>query len=509
MPISKNQKPYYTDDQYKLARYEASALEYAKAAGYQLIKKGGWWTMKEHDSFVFAPNGMWFWNSHDMKGGAIEFLTQIEHKTMVDAVLTLAGERAAQRTSSATLSKAANEEKPFYGTIEYYGQSGTVVDSIYLDNRPTYLAEIKDSQDVGRTINCREITPEEFNNAMNSGRTVFRYSNDKVFNMCESKFKDIDEMASKLSNPALSKIRASLINGIKENISFVVDFEKAYVISNGFTSAIYESYDYIFDESGYVAHEIIKEAKPFELPPKAENSKRLFAYLCGSRGLDRDIVHDLIKQGKIFESSAGYTKDGEIKTLNNAVFVGFDKDGNARSGFQRGLVTNSEHPFKRDVAGSEKEYAFSIDGKDVDTVAVFEASIDAISHATIAKLSDQDYTVIDRISLGGIAFNALQRYLNDHPNIKNVILCVDADQAGDNAAENLKNELYKAGFTPENGYHSERQIPTGHKDFNEYLISYREALEEQKETESREAKRAAPVEHELDDFYRPEVHEYE
>ena len=69
MPLSKNGVPYYTDAQYDLARYESSALEYARATGYQLEKKGGWWTMKAHDSFVFAPNGMWFWNSREMKGG--------------------------------------------------------------------------------------------------------------------------------------------------------------------------------------------------------------------------------------------------------------------------------------------------------------------------------------------------------------------------------------------------------------------------------------------------------
>ncbi len=226
-----------------------------------------------------------------------------------------------------------------------------------------------------------------------------------------------------------------------------------------------------------------EEIKPFELPPKADNFKRLFAYLCGSRGLDKEIVQNLVEQGKIYESSRNYTKDGETKSLHNAVFVGFDKDGQPRSGFQRGLTSTVEHPFKRDVAGSEKEYAFCIEGKDSDTVAVFEASIDAVSHATITKLSGQDYTAIDRVALGGIAFKPLKHYLDEHPNIKNVLLCVDADQAGDKAAESIKTELINAGYSPENGYHCERQIPTGHKDFNEYLISYRKALAEQHQSE--------------------------
>lgn len=359
MPISKNGKLYYTDAQYNVARYESSALEYAKASGYQLEKKGSWWSMKEHDSFVFGSNGMWFWNSRDMKGGAIEFLTMIEHKSMVDAVLTLAGEQAAEKQNNGPYQKKENTEE---------------------------------------------------------------------------------------------------------------------------------------------------EKKSFDLPPKADNFKRLFAYLCGSRGLDKEIVQELVRQGKIYESAKDYTKDGETKSLHNAVFVGFDKDGNPRSGFQRGLTTNAVRPFKRDVAGSEKDYAFCIEGaKGVDTVAVFEASIDAISHATITKLTGQDWHSCDRIALGGIAFVALQQYLSENPDIKNIVLCVDADQAGDKAAESLKTALVDAGYSPKNGYHCERQLPTGHKDFNEYLMSYRAALQEQTENTK---ERKNDNGHEADGFF-PEVSDEE
>lgn len=361
MPISKNGKPYYTDDQYNIARYESSALEYARAAGYQLEKKGNWWSMKEHDSFVFAPNGMWFWNSRDMKGGAIEFLTQIEHKPMVEAVLTLAGERAPVRSAQ---SEAGASYK-------------------------------------------------------------------------------------------------------KQNTE--------------------------------------EEKKSFELPPKADNYKRLFAYLCGSRCLDKEIVQELVKAGSVYESARSFTRDGETKILHNAVFVGFDKDGNARSGFQRGLSTVVERPFKRDVVGSEKDYAFCIAGSGaVDTVAVFEASIDAVSHATIQKLSGQDWRSCDRIALGGIAFKPLEHYLSEHPNIKNIVICVDADEAGRKAAQSLKEALVSAGYTAENGYHCIRQLPTGHKDFNEYLQTYSSALKDNSQTNTEEKEQG----NEADGFF-PETNNEE
>lgn len=98
MPISKSGKPYYTQDQYDYARYRCSALEYARSQGYEIESRGSYYIWKEHDSLTFRPDGaMWFWNSRDMRGGAIEFLTHIEHKSIVEAVLTLNGERALER----------------------------------------------------------------------------------------------------------------------------------------------------------------------------------------------------------------------------------------------------------------------------------------------------------------------------------------------------------------------------------------------------------------------------
>ncbi|HAN44733.1 MAG TPA: hypothetical protein DCP97_05015 [Ruminococcaceae bacterium] len=94
MPVSKKTgELYYTDEQWKFARYQTSALEYAKQNGYPLVKKGSYYIHAEHDSMVFTENGQWFWNSHGLKGGAIEFITSYEHKSLKEAVLILNGEK--------------------------------------------------------------------------------------------------------------------------------------------------------------------------------------------------------------------------------------------------------------------------------------------------------------------------------------------------------------------------------------------------------------------------------
>lgn len=91
-PISKNGKIYYTKEQYETAKYSSNALEYAQRQGYQLIRQGAYYTMKEHDSMVFTPNGSWFWNSRGVHGSALEFQIYYEGKPLTEAVLTLAGE---------------------------------------------------------------------------------------------------------------------------------------------------------------------------------------------------------------------------------------------------------------------------------------------------------------------------------------------------------------------------------------------------------------------------------
>ena len=92
MPRSKNDKLYYTKAQYKRAKYDSSALEYAQSQGYDLVKKGSYYYLREHDSMVFTRNGRWYWNSRGVHGGAIEFQMYYEGKTLTEAVLTLAGD---------------------------------------------------------------------------------------------------------------------------------------------------------------------------------------------------------------------------------------------------------------------------------------------------------------------------------------------------------------------------------------------------------------------------------
>lgn len=153
----------------------------------------------------------------------------------------------------------------------------------------------------------------------------------------------------------------------------------------------------------------------FKLPEKCQTSfKRLFAYLLKARALDKDIVIDLVNKKKIYESSPHH----------NVVFVGYDENGQPKQAYQRGTVTGIT--FKGEVSGSNKNYCFTMEGKG-ENLTVYEAAIDAISHATILKHFGMSWKKEHRLALGCLSDNPLKNYLKRHPEIKNITFALDND----------------------------------------------------------------------------------
>ena len=215
-----------------------------------------------------------------------------------------------------------------------------------------------------------------------------------------------------------------------------------------------------------------QEQKPteFKLPAKSETSyKRLFAYLTKTRGIDKDIAIDLVNKKKIYESSPHH----------NVVFVGYDENGQPRQAFQRGTVTGIT--FKGEVPGGDKNYCFTMEGKG-DSLTVYEAAIDAISHATVYKLNDCEWKNEHRIALGGLSDHALEKYLTLHSEIKKITFAFDNDfdaryndgrpapNWGQQAAVQLADKY------SEKGYSTGIETPIA-KDFNDDLLNILQANE--------------------------------
>ena len=73
----------------------------------------------------------------------------------------------------------------------------------------------------------------------------------------------------------------------------------------------------------------------------------------------------------------------------------------------------------------------------------------------------KDWQKQSYLALGGVGEKALLRFLSDRPNIKTVYLCLDSDNAGNDACSRL------AELVPE-GYTVHRLVPL-FKDWNEVL----------------------------------------
>lgn len=216
---------------------------------------------------------------------------------------------------------------------------------------------------------------------------------------------------------------------------------------------------------------VSKKTKQLILPNKAPNYRRTAWYLINIRGLDSEIVSQLMHEKKLYQQAI----------TGNCVFVGYDQDQTPKYCSMRG--TNPERTFKQDRESSDKSYPFYISTNSSNQrVYVFESPIDAMSHATLTKLNNLDWRADHRISLSCLSDNALQRFLSQH-SIQEIIFCLDNDynatfKDGSPAPNWGQEAAFKfAQKYAEMGYQTSIQTPK-HKDFNEDLVACRQAERE-------------------------------
>jgi len=179
------------------------------------------------------------------------------------------------------------------------------------------------------------------------------------------------------------------------------------------------------------SHATPRVPKPFKLPEKHENNNRAIEYL-KSRDISMETIQKCIDAGILYQS----------KNIPNCVFVGHD-DGKPKYAYQRGIVGE----FKGEARGSKKIYGFCMqpDSENGEkTIAVFESPLDALAHKSfmeIAQRSDNVQWDGYRLSLGGTTSGALERFLENNPQIEKVYFCLDNDDAGDKATDRMIREL--------------------------------------------------------------------
>ncbi len=203
-----------------------------------------------------------------------------------------------------------------------------------------------------------------------------------------------------------------------------------------------------------------KKENKLVLPVKNDNYHKAKAYLM-SRGISKEIIEEFIQNGLIYEE----------KNYHNVVFVGYDKNKNARYAFCR--ATNDTR-FMRDAKGSDKNYTFRLDSTNKSNrVHLFESSIDLLSYATLMNMKRLDYHNENMLSLAGVFKpsenveniklpSTIKKYLEENPSITEIHLHLDNDEVGRYATQSLTKLLSKKYKV------LDHPAPIG-KDCNDYL----------------------------------------
>lgn len=168
-----------------------------------------------------------------------------------------------------------------------------------------------------------------------------------------------------------------------------------------------------------------QQEKVLKIPPAHGNMRRVFAYLCQTRGIAPEVVSAFARKGLIYEDTEHH----------NAVFVSRDEQGEIRHLHARGTLTGSH--FRQTLPGSEKKFSFHWQGSS-EKLYAFEAPIDLLSYISLHREGWQNHTYV---ALCGVSAAPIHRLLEAQPQLEEVTLCLDNDEAGHKAARRIAAEL--------------------------------------------------------------------
>lgn len=194
---------------------------------------------------------------------------------------------------------------------------------------------------------------------------------------------------------------------------------------------------------------------------EADNSRRVFAYLCKTRGLDYDMLSALVKKGTISQ---------EEKT-GNVLFKYFGTDGKVIGAEKVG--TSTEHKFKGIATSSAGGHGFEVVRGTGEKAFFFESAIDMLSYL---QMHDQELDNCRLVSMMGVKPSiVLDTMLRHNIAAENVFLCSDNDTAGNEFAQRLQEQ-----------YPDMKRIitPDTYKDWNDMLRGIPKVVEQ--ETEKKE-----------------------
>lgn len=166
--------------------------------------------------------------------------------------------------------------------------------------------------------------------------------------------------------------------------------------------------------------------KPFELPPRNSDMRRVFAYLCKERRISQSVVAHFVHEGTLYEDAK----------YHNCVFVGKDENGIPRHAHKRSTNGNGK-ALRLNAEGCDPRYSFHHIGTS-DVLFVFEAPIDMLSYIT---LNPTDWKRHSYMACCGTSSRPVEWMIEHLPNVGRVFLCLDGDHAGRMATDRMSKLL--------------------------------------------------------------------
>lgn len=187
--------------------------------------------------------------------------------------------------------------------------------------------------------------------------------------------------------------------------------------------------DHSYQEFSRSAVPIKEPPKEFVLPKKAEKNNRVAAYLKFERGISYKVINYAMENKSLYQD----------KEYGNCCFVGYDKAGVPKYCTKRG--TNSFYQFRGEVAGSDKNFSFKMMGSNEQgaKLYIFEAPIDAMSHAALNEIMGRDWKRDTRLAMGGCCYMPIDQHLKDFSGrYSEIVVCTDNDEAGIKMAKEIE-----------------------------------------------------------------------
>lgn len=203
---------------------------------------------------------------------------------------------------------------------------------------------------------------------------------------------------------------------------------------------------------------------------EADNCRRVFAYLCKTRGLDYDMLSALVKKGIISQ---------EEKT-GNVLFKYYDDQGKVIGAEKVG--TSTEHKFKGIATGSAGGHGFEVVHGTGEKAFFFESAIDMLSYL---QMHSKELDNCRLVSMMGVKPSiVLDTMLRHNIAPENVFLCSDNDTAGNEFARRLQEQ-----------YPDMKRIitPDTYKDWNDMLRNIPKQIKVEQETKTKEVDSVADL----------------